>query len=273
MGTDINPINEENLAKNLDFYSEINTKKETILFSSEKEQKDQSKENQNKNFSLIEELNKSTKINSILETNKEKVKFTFKWKQDLVCNNKSFEVLLVGTFLNNWNNFVVMEKNNKNQIYEYDIYLSRKIHYFKFIVNNKWLCSDLYPTKLDENNNLNNWIDLTNYKENESDNLFEDSTELIKTISDQESLIKYPELKILNMKPPRIINNKKLFSISNNDNYKNDSYQKIFKLSSDKNCHLMTEITDFFCEENCYKISSTERRENKFVTIVYYRPK
>ena len=124
MGTYINDISEENLTKNLDFYSEKKQKKGTILFSSEKSEQKQNKENfkktensNNQNCSLIEELNKSTQTNSIIETKKDKVKFKFEWKQDNNYSNKSMEVLLVGTFLKSWDNFVTMKKNKETQIF------------------------------------------------------------------------------------------------------------------------------------------------------------
>ena len=49
MGTYINDISEENLTKNLDFYSEKKQKKGTILFSSEKSEQKQIQENFKKN--------------------------------------------------------------------------------------------------------------------------------------------------------------------------------------------------------------------------------
>ena len=287
MGTYINDISEENLTKNLDFYSEKKQKKGTILFSSEKSEQKQNKENfkktensNNQNCSLIEELNKSTQTNSIIETKKDKVKFKFEWKQDNNYSNKSMEVLLVGTFLKSWDNFVTMKKNKDTQIYEYEIYLQKKIYYFKFIVNNKWLCSDLYQTKLDKNNNLNNYIDLTNYKEKdkEIENILSNSTNYLKNISDYESFIKYPELKILNKNPSRVIYYKKDFSIDKNNKkfcygYINSSYKKIFKLENDKIGHLIPEMNNIFSNKNYFRISITERNKNKLVTLVYYKPK
>ena len=287
MGTYINDISEENLTKNLDFYSEKKQKKGTILFSSEKSEQKQIQENfkktensNNQNCSLIEELNKSTQTNSIIETKKDKVKFKFEWKQDNNYSNKSMEVLLVGTFLKSWDNFVTMKKNKDTQIYEYEIYLQKKIYYFKFIVNNKWFCSDLYQTKLDKNNNLNNYIDLTNYKEKdkEIENILSNSTNYLKNISDYESFIKYPELKILNKNPSRVFYYKKDFSIDKNNKkfcygYINSSYKKIFKLENDKIGHLIPEMNNIFSNKNYFRISITERNKNKLVTLVYYKPK
>jgi len=106
-----------------------------------------------------------------------------------------------------------MEKNEQSQNYEYESFLSKKIHYFKFIVNNKWLCSDLYPSIFDESNNLNNFIDLTNYENEEKKNVINDITNIC---ASSERIIKYPELKKLNRKAPRLLYNKKEFLLDIN---------------------------------------------------------
>jgi len=205
MGMDINFFKEENITKNLELYSDLDNKKRTILFSSEKEEKKIQKNSLNNSITFLEDINKSTKTDSIIEIKSDKVKFKFEYKPDIKYNNRKIEVLLVGSFLNNWDNFIIMEKNAQSQNYEYETYLSKKIHYFKFIVNNKWLCSDLYPSIFDESNNLNNFIDLTNYK-NKEKNKINDTSNIC---ASNEIIIKHPELKILNRKAPRLLYNKK----------------------------------------------------------------
>ena len=284
-----NILKEENLTKNLAFHEEINNKKQTILFSSEKIEQNHEKENItniiDNNLSFIEDVNKSTKTNSIIETKKEKVKFIFKYKPDMKYVNRKIEVLLVGTFLKSWDNYVIMEKNEESKLYEYVTYLQKKLYFFKFIVNNKWLCSNLYQTKLDESNNLNNWIDLTNYKEEEET---ETSFNDIKNIFDSQET---NALKVLNSKPPRLLYYKKPFNLDNSSNqYKfvnkkkkrnnfynnrniNSCYKKIFKLNIENIGHLITKMPDFSDNKNYRRISTTERNENKFITLVYYKPK
>ena len=120
----IKPIQEENLTENLDFYSEVSTKKETILFSSDKTMLKLKKEKQqnislNSNHTTEEEQNKSTKSNSTLNATQEKVKYKFKYKAQGQNQNKKLEVLLVGSFLKNWESYEVMTKNGENGIYEY----------------------------------------------------------------------------------------------------------------------------------------------------------
>ena len=225
MGIKSSLIKEETLTENLDFYSEVNPIKETILFSSEKTQKN--KETINKfnilestNLYKIDDLNKSTKINSTFDTKNDKVKFKFQWKEASNQVNQKLEVLLVGSFLKNWDSYEVMEKNEENGLYECEMFLPKKKHFFKFIINSKWLCSDLYPTIPDESNNINNYIDLTNYKETETDsdkifNDFNNSNEYLTLVEDEDKN-KYMEMKNLNHLAPIIMMNyQKKFLIDN----------------------------------------------------------
>ena len=317
----IKPIQEENLTENLDFYSEVSDKKETILFSSDKTKPKLKKEKQqnislNSNHTTTEEQNKSTKSNSTLNASQEKVKYKFKWQAKGQNQNKKLEVLLVGSFLKNWECYEVMSKNVENGIYEYEMYLPKKEHFFKFIVNNKWQCSDLYPTKPDKDKNINNYIDLTNYQEPVTDKIYnEESFNLSKELnklnnhsgpSMQESKYdninsknsnNYPELELLNKNAPKStsyyrkqfdINNlshqntnifdKSEISVNINDIYNiygtvNNSYKKIVTLHHEKLGHLISEIDDnFFKRKNYMRISSTERKKHKFLTIIYYKP-
>jgi hypothetical protein len=305
-------ITAENLTENLDFYSEINPKKETILFSSE-DAVNNKKIKEKQNHSLIsnptttEENNKSTKSNSTMNNSEEKVKFKFQWKDKSNNPNKKLEVLLVGSFLKNWENYEVMEKNNENGLYEYEMYLPRKEHLFKFIINNKWQCCDLYETKPDKDNNINNYIDLTNYQSEQvkekiyNDESFNLSKELNNinqsgsSINKDKSDIKYPELEQLNKKAPKVTNfYAKEFNIdnlSNQDKYDknkkfvvnhdnnilygnvNNSYKKVFTFQHEKLGHLISEISGYYKIKNrILRTSTTERKKHKFLTIIYYKP-
>ena len=310
----IKPIQEENLTENLDFYSEVSTKKETVLFSSDKTKpklkKEKAQNNSlNSNHTTTEEQNKSTKSNSTLNATEEKVKYKFKWQAKGQNQNKKLEVLLVGSFLKNWDCYEVMTKNDENGIYEYEMYLPKKEHLFKFIINNNWQCSDLYPKKPDKDNNINNFIDLTDYKEPLTEKIYqEDSFNLSKELNvinqntsksfnNSESIEKkydkrYPELDILNKKAPKLapfyqkqfdIDNlsnqykfKKYLISINNSNHNlygtvNNSYKKVITFHHEKLSHLISEITEI--QKDYLKISTTERKKHKFLTIIYYKPK
>ena len=83
--------------------------------------------------------------------------YKFEWKGP--GNN----VVLTGSFLENWKKYEPLKKNVSTGSFERIEYLSKTRHYFKFIVDNKWMCSNLYYTIKDKSNNINNFIDLTNY--------------------------------------------------------------------------------------------------------------
>ena len=141
--------------------------KESIIFPSEKMKEININKTFTTNLSITEELNKSsksTKMDSTIENKFELIPFTFEWKENISNAKKDLEVMITGSFLNNWKQFIKMDKNPETNIYEFQAYLPKKKHYFKYIINNKWLCSDLYPTMKDEFNNTNNYIDLTNHK-------------------------------------------------------------------------------------------------------------
>ena len=102
------------------------------------------------------ETNNTIKSSS-KKTIEKKYPFKFEWKG----NGKS--VLLAGNFLDNWTNTEVLVKNNDTGAFELLLYLPKGKHQFKFIVDNKWTCSNQYPTMADERGIINNFIDLTNY--------------------------------------------------------------------------------------------------------------
>ena len=311
----IKPIQEENLTENLDFYSEVSTKKETVLFSSDKTKPKLKKENNqnislNSNHTTTEGQNKSTKSNSTLNATQEKVKYKFKWEAKEQDQNKKLEVLLVGSFLKNWDCYEVMIKNDENGIYEYEMYLPKKEHFFKFIVNNKWQCSDLYPTKPDKDKNINNYIDLTNYKEPVTDKIYnEESFNLSKELnklnnqsgpSFPESKYEiaknsnnYPELELLNKNAPKLnssygkqfnINNlsikdtfnKRKISVNNiNDLYNiygtvNNSYKKIVTLHHEKLGHLISEISDNLFKKKNYMRISKKKKKKHKFLTIIY---
>lgn len=267
MGLLFNSIKEEDLTKNLYLYSEENHKKETILFSSENPESIQNFSKNSSKNDIPEELNKSTKLNSTYNSKQEKVKYKFIW-QDNNNFNKKKEVLLTGTFLKSWDDHVIMTKKEEC-IYEYETYLEKKAYQFKFIINNNWLCSDLYPTQPDDSNNINNYIDLTNYIENNKNLDFSNNT--INTVITQE----YSELNILNDKPPQVISNyKSKFEIKNIENTNsNNSYKKIYKVNNDKLNHLVLEINENKKNKNLIRISASERKAKKYITFIYYLPK
>ena len=247
----------------------------------------------------------SIKTLSIKESKDKKFPFKFEWKG----NGKS--VLLAGSFLDNWNNIKVMVKNNNTETFERVIYLPKTKHQFKFIVDNKWICSNQYPTVADERGNINNFIDLTNYippenllneekkKKGELNqiNLLNQSTTAnnknINYNKNNDYTTKMPSIGELNMIPPNIIkhylpkfdinyqSNQKKIGKKNYLKYKeknlmdeNNTYKKILVFPHEKLMHLCPNINYLNPKENNYmKICTTTRNKHKFLTTVYYRPR
>jgi hypothetical protein len=112
-------------------------------------------------FKTNENTEKSS-ITTTTEVNNDQSKFVpykFEWKG----NNK--EVLVTGDFIN-WEKKLLMKKNPKTGIFELVLFLEKKKHNFKFIVDGQWVCSSQYPTNNDGSNNINNFITLDNYSPN-----------------------------------------------------------------------------------------------------------
>jgi hypothetical protein len=106
--------------------------------------------------SIISEVTQKTE-NKTEDKKQNLFPYKFEWKGP--GNN----VVLTGSFLENWKKYEPLKKNVSTGSFERIEYLSKTRHYFKFIVDNKWMCSNLYYTIKDKSNNLNNFIDLTNY--------------------------------------------------------------------------------------------------------------
>ena len=309
---------EEYSTDNMEFESTLTQKlnldeKDSIILVTNKytESNENKSINMDINLNLTEELNKSTKENSTFDNKEELVPFKFEWKEEDNNPNREIEVMLTGTFLNNWDSFVKMDKNPDTNIYEYEILLPKAKHFFKYIINNKWKCSDLYPTEKDNSNNINNYIDLTNYNKKKRiikyifDNDSENNTEKkIKNekIKKRKKIInnknndrygqKFPLIKDLNLKAPTVmIHNKDSFSLENQSNQKelgnlsfystkekdystvNTSYKPIFIFPHEKLSHSVPNIDDILSTKNYNRYSITQRKRHKYLTFVYYKPK
>ena len=306
--------NEEDISEDtLGFSSNYNNKfesekKDSLVFPSTKNTEVDTDKTYNTNLSITEELNKSTKMDSTYDKKNELVPFTFKWKENETRNNKELEVMITGTFLNNWETFIKMEKNPETNTYEYQTFLPKEKHSFKYIINNKWQCSDLYPTTKDSSNNTNNYIDLTNYNinnenknNNNENNESQSHTKKVKTKKKKKKENKelnegyglnFPLIKDLNSKAPDVMlhyknsllldnqSNQDKFSNKNFFDYKkknfynqNNCYKDIFIFPHEKLEHLTPNIDDIFSNKKFTRYSITERKKHKYLTMVYYKPK
>ena len=232
------------------------------------------------------------------------VPFKFEYKEK--CDN----VQITGDFLDNWKKKLDMLKNKTTGFYEITIKLPRTINQFKFIVNNKWVCSKDYEITKDCYNNTNNIIDLTyfiptielqNYEKNAiGNNNIDSNKKIVSKKEKQKNSISndfgcnYPNLNELNTQAPSIsLNYKFPFDINYHSNQKNLKYsQKEYLITDDKK--LFIENSDFktidtFRHEQLLHICSncgednkdtdylkpaiTYRFKHKFLTIVYFQPK
>ena len=229
--------------------------------------------------------------------------FKFEWK------GLGSSVILAGSFLDNWTKFVPMIKNPDNEIFELVINLPKEKHSFKFIVDNKWVCSNQYPTVLDSSNNQNNFIDLTNYtppkelikrEEYKKGEIKTHHRSKVIVILDKNDKInyncKFPLIHELNTNAPSIVLHYKYsFNInyqSNQDklkkiamktyiNYKskdditeNNPYKKIIVCPHEKLMHYCQSIDNLRNNNKKKYIKGcvSIRNKHKFLTIVYYKP-
>ena len=243
--------------------------------------------------------------NSEKDKNNEEEKtfpFKFEWK------GLGSIVVLAGSFLENWTKFVPMVKNPETEIFEKIIKLPKKKHYFKFIVDNKWICSNQYPTTIDNSYNLNNFIDLTNYippkdsikkEENKKEDFKPHKSKVI--VSDKKDKSgfnnKYPLIHDLNTNAPytfthyipcfdldyqsrqnkikKITNKNYLNYYEKNTLTENNTYKKILSFPHEKLLHFCQNINnvDININTRYIKNCTTIRNRNKYLTVVYFRPK
>lgn len=83
------------------------------------------------------------------------IPYTFEWREG------GDSVLVTGSFCN-WNKRFVMSFNANTNTFEATLPLLKNTYQFKFIVDSEWKCSSYLPITTDKNNNMNNYIDLTN---------------------------------------------------------------------------------------------------------------
>ena len=321
MGTEVSTFNgDEFIREEAKFWDGSNyesniNKEETITSSNER----------NENKALINQLNgleENNKTSSTFDKSKsDYIPFKFEWRNEDNSSDEEMEVMITGSFLNDWNTFIPMIKNPKTNIYEYQTSLSKQKHFFKYIINNKWKCSSLYPTVVDKSNNINNYIDLTshnlgnsnknlnvnanlnvNMKENNFNNDSDVSNyndnddgygDIYKKNNDGYDL-KYPLIKDLNLTAPSVMSYyRKKFCLEYQSNqnkicelflpnkiYKKrnylmekNGYKKIFDFPNEKIDHLIYNIQDFHIYKKSIRFCTTERKREKLLTLIYYKPK
>lgn len=226
-----------------------------------------------------------------------KIQTTFEWKEG------GNVVSLTGSFCG-WNRLFIMNKD-KDGVFRLTLPLPKGFHQYKFIVDNQWRYSNLFPIHND-NNNWNNYIDTTNYevspseKKNESENNKEERkhnvnnkgvTTLTKDVRDNNYSEYFPSKSELNTDAPplsqhyisrfnlnhnsrqHLLGNKKFYRssernlLSDNNSFKTISHPPHVNLN-----HILTKyiVRDKKC--NAVLESCTCRVRHKFTTVIYYRP-
>ena len=103
----------------------------------------------------------SSSINTATEKkeskNSEEILFTFIWDEG------GTNVKITGSFVN-WSKTFDMIYYPEEKVYKYSHNLSKGKHSYKFIIDGIWKYSQKQPIIKDNSNNINNFIDLTNYK-------------------------------------------------------------------------------------------------------------
>ena len=252
--------------------------------------------------------NSSITMNSEIYDNKNKyIYYKFEW----IGEGKN--VLLSGDFSDNWKTKIYMKKNEETGIFEVILPLERKKFNFKFIIDGDWVCSKQYQTTYDNHNNLNNFIDLTNFNKNaikkeknqnninsitcnnqETNNSF--STYKKEEMKKRYYDCKYPLNNELNIVAPIIMthyiysfnidyqSNQDFISVNPSKDFlqykeknfstENNTYKKIMIWPHIKLLHSCSNLEDIKNKEkNYFRICVTNRNKHKFLTIIYYKPK
>ena len=230
----------------------------------------------------------------IIDSNEKKIPYKFEWKEG------GTEVQIAGSFLNNWNEKINMKRNINTGFFEIILNISKSVHQFKFIVDKQWVCSPKYTT-INEKNNTNNIIDLTNYNPNDTNKDNDESDNSQKNKKKKKKLTKdkteynciYPKITDIDAAPDvpsNYFNSFDLNNQSNQDNLKkyfqkiiknniskniieNNTFKTIMTISHDKLLHLCYSAENTDLNDTFIRTAVTQRNKHKFITLIYYSPK
>ena len=167
-----------------------------------------SENNSNNSLSHSSSFNDIKVNEDIPNTDSKEVIYTFIWDE----GGKSVKV--TGSFVN-WTSQFDMVYYPEEKIFKYNVTLSKTKHFFKFIVDGIWKCSQKYPQVKDNSNNSNNFVDLTCYsmpkniespkkkpKKEKKKKKEKKEKKIIKKKKDRGYGIKFPTKDDLNMEAP-----------------------------------------------------------------------
>ena len=134
-------------------------------YSETQENKKQSKYLKKSKEKIQEKENIKIGVENNENTNNNEIQTQFEW------NEGGNVVYITGSFCD-WKKFYLMTKNNEGK-FTITLPLPRGFHQYKFIIDDIWTYSKAQP-KFEDNGNVNNFIDTTNY---DNLNLSEEKTE------------------------------------------------------------------------------------------------
>jgi 5'-AMP-activated protein kinase regulatory beta subunit len=248
----------------------------------------QNTSNKNQSTNVQSETTENIKIQ---EPNDNTIKFKFEWKEG------GSNVEMYGSFLDNWKKKEKMEKNPNTGFFEVYLDIPKGIHQFKFIVDQKWMCSSTYST-INDKNNTNNIIDTTNFTNNNitsEDTSNSNAKKKKKKNKDIDYNCIYPKASEVNSEAPGIphhyiscfdINNQtkqeylkssfqnKLVFDRRKNIIENNIFKDIITISHDKISHICYNIGNENSDQDKFiRTAITHRIKHKFLTIIYYTPK
>lgn len=234
----------------------------------------------------------TTENSKITDKNDQIILYPFEWKEG------GNEVLIYGSFAENWNKKTVMKKDLNTGIFQAFIEVPRGRHEFKFVVDQKWVCSQYYDRVTNKNNITNNVIDLTNYIPPQVNNNINVSSSNKKKRKSTKNTIdygcNYPKKSEVNLEAPILTQNflpsfnldiqskqeflQKVFikdiSFDKTKNLvENNTFKSILTISHEKLLHICHNIESNTDNDQYVRFSLTQRSKHKFLTLVYYTPK
>ena len=168
--------NEEQYEEKRNSFTELLNQK-----TKEKEKKEK-KEKKNEEKEIFNIKNNENKKHTKKKQKIEEIDTKFEW------DGSGKLVFVTGSFCD-WKKFYIMTKNNEG-VFSLTLSLPRGFHQYKFIVDDNWTYSKTLP-KYEDNGNVNNFIDTTDYNNFSNEDESENEIELEK--SDSNDSTKYNE--------------------------------------------------------------------------------
>ena len=252
-----------------------------------------------KQFNSIKDINninsyqgqsETTENTKITDKNEQLILYPFEWKEG------GNEVEIYGSFAENWNKKTEMKKNLNTGIFQALIEVPRGRHEFKFVVDQKWVCSQFYDRVTNKNNITNNVIDLTNYIPPQviNSNNISNKKKRKSTKNTIDYGCNYPKKTEVNLEAPNLPQN--YFPIFNLDFQskqeflqkvflkdisfdktktvvENNTFKSILTISHEKLLHICHNVESNNDNDKYIRTSLTQRTKHKFLTLVYYTPK